>query len=232
MNSRKHDARVAGVLYLLMSAAAVVSLSYVPSWSMAGGDAAATANKIAASPLLYRIGVVSDLAAQILFVFLVLALYRLLKAVNKRQAELMVALVLVQVPMAFANMLMGAAPLILLSGADYLSVFDRPQLEALSMGFLNLRGYGIKAVMSLWGLWLLPFGFLVFRSGFIPRFLGVLLVIGCFGYLVVSVTSLLFPVYEQMLAGLTVLAVGEIVITLWLLIKGARTEPLDSPSQA
>ena len=79
MNSRKHDARVAGLLYLLMSAAAVVSLSYVPSWSMTGGNAAATANKIAASPLLYRIGVVSDLAAQILFVFLVLALYQLLK---------------------------------------------------------------------------------------------------------------------------------------------------------
>ena len=144
----------------------------------------------------------------------------------------MVALVLVQVPMAFANMLLGLAPLILLSGADYLSVFDRAQLEALSMGFLNLRGYGIKAVMSLWGLWLLPFGFLVFRSGFIPRTLGVLLMIGCFGYMIASVTSLLFPVYEQIVAGLTVLAVGEIVITLWLLIKGARTEPLENPSEA
>jgi hypothetical protein len=93
------------------------------------------------------------------------------------------------------------------------------------MGFLNLRGYGIKAVMALWGLWLLPFGLLVFRSGFIPSLLGVLLMVGCFAYLVVSLTSLLFPAYERIVAPLTVLAVGEILITLWLLIKGVRTEP-------
>jgi hypothetical protein len=226
MNSRKHEARVAGVLYLLVAIAAVVSLNNVPSWSMVGGDAAATANKIAASQLLYRIGVVSDLAGQILFVFLVLALYQLLKEVNKRHAVLMVALVLVQVPMAFANMLLGIAPLILLSGADYLSVFDKRQLDALAMGFLSLRGYGIRAVMALWGLWLLPFGLLVFRSGFIPRVLGVLLIVGCFAYLAVSVTSLLFPAYGRVLSQLTILAVGELLITLWLLTKGARTEPL------
>jgi len=232
MNSRKHGARVAGLLYLLMAVTAVVSLNNVPSWSMIGGDAAATANKIAASQLLYRIGVVSDLAAQILFVFLVLSLYHLFKGVNKRHAALMVALVLVQVPMAFANMLFGIAPLILISGADYLSVFDKPQLDALAMAFLNLRGYGVKAVMALWGLWLLPFGLLVFRSGFIPRTLGVLLMVGCFAYLIVSVTSLLFPSYERLVAPLTVLAVGELLITLWLLTKGARTESLEyQPSE-
>ena len=139
----------------------------------------------------------------------------------------MVALVLVQVPMAFANTLLGIAPLVLLSGADYLSVFDRAQLEGLVMVFLNLRGYGIKAVMAFWGLWLLPFGLLVFRSGFIPRILGVLLMIGCFAHLVVSVTSLLFPAYERTVSRLTALAVGELAITLWLLIKGVRTEPLE-----
>lgn len=227
MHSRKLEARVAGVLYLLMAVAAVVSLNNVPSWSMVDGNAAAVANKIAASQLLYRIGIVSDLAAQILFVFLVLTLYQLLKRVNERHAVLMVALVLVQVPMAFANMLLGIAPLILLSGADYLSVFDKAQLEALAMGFLNMRGYGIKAVMAFWGLWLLPFGLLVIRSGFIPRILGVLLVVGCFAYLVVSVISLLFPAYEQIATRLTVLAVGELLITLWLLTKGARTEALE-----
>jgi Domain of unknown function (DUF4386) len=227
MNSRKHEARVAGVLYLLMSVTAVVSLNNVPSWSMAGGDAAATANKIEASQLLYRIGVVSDLAAQVLFVLLALALFQLLKEVSKRHAALMVALVLVQVPMGFANMLLGIAPLILLSGDDYLSVFDKPQLDALATVFLNLRGHGVRAVMVLWGLWLLPFGLLVFRSGFIPRILGVLLIVGCFGYLTVSVTSLLFPAYARTIFPLTVLAVGELLITLWLLTKGARTEPVE-----
>lgn len=149
MDSRKHEARVAGVLYLLMAVVAVISLTNVPSWVMVGGDAAATADRIVSSPLLYRIGVVSDLAAQVLFVFLVLSLYRLLEGVSKRHAVLMVALVLVQVPMAFANMLVAIAPLILLSGADYLSAFDKPQLDALAMGFVNLRGYGISAVMAL-----------------------------------------------------------------------------------
>lgn len=227
MHSRKHEARVAGVLYLLMAVAAVVSLNNVPSWSMVGGDAAANANRIAGSQLLYRIGIVSDLAAQILFVFLVLALYQLLKGVNQRHAVLMVALVLVQVPMAFANMLVGIAPLILLSGADYLSVFDKRQLDALAMGFVSLRSYGISAVMALWGLWLLPFGLLVFRSGFIPRILGVLLIVGCFAYLAVSVTSLLFPAYARIVSQLKILAVGELLIILWLVTAGARSETLE-----
>jgi hypothetical protein len=80
--------------------------------------------------------------------------------------------------------------------------------------------------MVFWGLGLLPFGVLVFRSGFVPRFLGVLLVLGCIGYLAVSLTSLLFPAYEQRILPLTGLAVGEILVTLWLVVKGARTEPL------
>ncbi len=227
MSSRRHEARVAGLLYLLMSVAAVVAFGNVPTWSMVGGDAVATANKIAASPMLYRIGVLSDLVAQILFVFLVLALFELFKGVNKKLTALMVALVLVQVPMAFANMLLGIAPLILLSGDDYLSVFDKGQLDAMALGFLNLRGYGIKANMAFWGLWLLPFGLLVFRSGFIPRILGVLLIVGCFGYLAVSTTSLLFPAYAHTVNPLTGLAIGEILIVLWLVIKGARTESLE-----
>lgn len=130
MNSRKHEARVAGVFYLLMAVTAGVCLNNVPSWSMVGGNAAAMANKIASSPLRYRIGIVSDLAAQIFFIFLVLALYQLLREVSKKHAALMVALVFVQVPMAFANMLLGIAPLVFLSGADYLSAFDKAQLDA------------------------------------------------------------------------------------------------------
>ncbi len=200
---------------------------------MVPGDAAATATKIASSQLLYRLCIVSDLAAQILFVFLVLVLYQLLKGVNKGQARLMVALVMVQIPMAFANMLAGIAPLVLLNGADYWSVFDKHQLEALAMGFLSLRSYGINAVVALWGLWLLPFGFLIYRSGFIPRILGVLLIVACFAYLAISVTSLLFPVYERIVHKLMVFGVGELLIILWLLIKGVKVQaPREHPSRS
>jgi hypothetical protein len=168
--------------------------------------------------------------SQILFVFLVLALYQLLKGVNKRQASLMVALVLVQVPMAFANTLCGLAPLVLSNGAGYWSAFDKHQLDAMTMGFLSLQSYGTSAVMALWGLWLLPLGILVFRSGFIPRILGVFLIIGCFGWLAISVTSLLFPAYARIANQFTILAaIGEVLIILWLLIKGARTAPLEGP---
>jgi len=232
MNSRKREARVAGVLYLLLGVTSALSLSF-PSAFIVRGDAAATAEKIASSQLLYRLYVVSGLASQILFVFLALALYQLLKGVNKRQATLMVALVLVQVPMSFAIMLCEIGPLVLLNGADYWSAFDKHQLDALAMGFLSLNRYGINAVMALWGLWLLPFGVLVFRSGFIPRILGVFLIIGCFGWLAISVTSLLFPAYARIANQLTFLAVGELLIILWLVIMGARTAPLEvQPSES
>lgn len=226
MSSTKKTARIAGLLYLLMGVTSTFGLS-IPSGFIVRGDAAATANKIASSQLFYRLCVVSDLASQILFVFLVLTLYQLLNGVNKRQAALMVALVLVQVPMAFANMVVGIVPLVLLNGADYWSVFDKHQLDALTMGSLSLRSYGVNAITALWGLWLLPFGLLIFRSGFIPRILGVILIVGCFADLTVSVTSLLFPAYEHIVHKLIILGVGEILIILWLLIKGARVQPLD-----
>jgi len=225
MNSTKRTARIAGLLYLLMAVASIFGLS-IPGGFIVRGDAAATADKIASSQLFYRLCVVSDLASQILFVFLVLALYQLLKGVNERQAALMVALVLVQVPMMFANMLCGIAPLVLLNRADYWSAFDKHQLDALTMGFLSLRSYGISAVTALWGLWLLPFGLLVFRSGFIPRILGLLLIAGCFADLAISATSLLFPAYAHIANKLLVLGVGEILIIFWLLIKGAKAQPL------
>ena len=232
MNSRKREARVAGVLYLMLGVTSALGLN-IPSAFIVRGDAAATADKIASSQLLYRLYVISGLASQILFVFLVLALYQLLKGVNKRQASLMVALVLVQVPMAFAITLCGFAPLVLLNGADYWSAFDKRQLDAMTMGFLSLQSYGTSAITALWGLWLLPFGVLVYRSGFIPRILGVFLIIGCFAWLAISVTSLLFPSYSGIANRLTILAVGEILIILWLLIKGARTVPLDGqPSES
>jgi hypothetical protein len=221
MNCRKHEARVAGVLYLLLGVTSALGMN-IPSAFMVDGDAAATVARIESSQLSYRLYLFSGLVAQITFVFLVLALHQLLKGVNRRQASLMVALVLVQVPMAFANSLCGFAPLVLLNGASYWSAFDKHQLEAMTMGCLHLADYGEHAVMALWGLWLLPFGILVFRSGFIPRILGVFLIIGCFGWLGISVASLLFPGYARVASQFRVLAIGEILILLWLVVWGVR----------
>lgn len=229
MNSRKRTAKLAGVLYLLMGVAASITFSTIPTWSTKGADAATMASRIAASQLAYRIGVLSELAAEVLSVFAVLILYELFEGVNKRHAVVMVALSLVSVPMGFANLLVGMAPLVFLSGSGYLSVFDNSQLHALALGFLDLRGYGIRAQMALFGLVLLPLGLLVFRSGFIPRIIGILLILSCFPYLIASVGSFLFPAQAEFLSRAPALAVGEFAIILWLLIRGARAEPSREP---
>src|SRR4030095_11513953 len=172
MNLRKREARLAGALYLLMGVAAAVTFSTIPTWTMKGTNAAAMARRLSLSPLSYRIGVLSEVVAEVLSVMAVLVLYELFEAVNKRHAGLMVMLSIVSVPMGFANLVIGMAPLVLLSGAEYLSAFDKSQLNALALGFLDLRGYGIRAQMVLFGLVLVPFGLPVYRSGFIPRIIG------------------------------------------------------------
>jgi len=232
MNSTKKQARVAGLLYLLAAIPAPIGLMYVPGKLIVSGDATATADRIRASESLLRIGIASELFPQIIAIFVVLALYRLFKAVNETLARQMVILgALVSVPIMFLNVLNEIAALILVSGADFLSVFDKRQLDALAYLFLRLHSQGIDVVAIFWGLWLFPFGMLVIRSGFIPRVLGVLLMIAGFGYVVNSFTSLLLPQYTQLVGQFTmVLYFGELPIIFWLLIWGARVQPSAAPA--
>jgi hypothetical protein len=220
-------ARVAGLLYLLLVITAAFTLTYVPGALIVRGNAAATADNILASQSLFRLGIVSDLISATIFIFLVLALYRLFKGVNQQHASLMVILVLVQVPITFLNALNEIATLTLLRGADLLSVFEKPQREALAMLFFNLHNQGILVSEIFWGLWLIPLGLLVFRSGFLPRFLGVWLVINGFAYMTISLTGLLLPQYLKMVTNFAFPALlGEMAIMLWLLIMGAKLKPL------
>lgn len=228
MNSRQQTARLAGALYVAWAGlAAAVSLTYFPSAFIVRGDAAATANRIVSSPLLYRFAVVSDLIAGVLSIYMVLTLYELLKDVDRWQARLMVALVFVQVPMAFAIMLTQIAPLVLLNGADHWSAFDKHQLDALALGFLTLRAQGLGALSAYWGLWLLPLGVLVYRSGFLPRILGVFLIVAGSAYVVSTVTYFFLPAYYRLvflMVTAPAAALGEIGFTGWLLINGARED--------
>jgi hypothetical protein len=224
MSSNQKTARIAGLLYLLVAITGAFSIMYVPETLIVRGDAAATAARIASSELLFRVGIASGLICQITFIFLVLTLYRLLKDVDQSYAAAMVVLVLVAVPIAFLNMLNNLAALVLLSGAEFLSAFTAAQLNALILLFLSLHEQGIVIVEMFWGLWLFPFGVLVFRSRFLPRVLGVLLVIACFAYLIDSFTSLLLPRYKDTVSSFTAApaGLGEFAILLWLLIKGTR----------
>jgi Domain of unknown function (DUF4386) len=229
MNSTKKTARIAGLLYLVNGVTGFFGIVYVPSRLIVSGNAAATANNILASERLFRLGIVSELICASEFVFLLWVLYRLLSAVSKTHASLMVVLGLVFVPVMIVNTLSEIAALMLVRGADFLSVFDTRQLEALSLLFIHLHGYGYVVGWIL-GLWLFPFGVLVFRSGFLPRILGVLLIAACFGYLADSLTPLLLPNYANIVgrfAGIP-LTLGEPAIILWLLIRGAKDQPLQA----
>jgi len=227
MHPTDKAARIAGAVYLSMVFTAPFSLMYVPNTLIVRGNASATATNILTHETLFRLGIVADLISSVIFICLVVALYRLLSGVNKTHASLMVALVLVSAAVGFMNVLNNIAALTLFRGADFLSVIDKPQRDALAMLFLRLHGQGTVINEIFWGLWLFPFGVLVMRSGYLPRILGVWLIVNGFAYLALSFTSLLLPQYQDMVSRITFPALfGELAIMLWLVIKGAKLQPL------
>lgn len=229
MNSIKTTSRQAGVLYLLFSIAAIFGEFFFPAF-MVPGDATATARNINAAELIYRSGILTAFVTHILFIFLVVSLYKLFKDVDKKHAMLMVLLVTIGVAVALANLLNKFAPLVLLSGADYLSVFTKPQLDAFVLGFLRFHSNGVIVTTAFWGLWLFPFGILVIKSRFFPRILGILLMVAGFAYLTTSVTSIVSPAYTHIVSRVMMpLYFGEVPIIFWL-IKGANVqEPSSRP---
>jgi hypothetical protein len=224
MTALSKKARVAGTLYIAASVVGILRLLYIPTKLFVHGDAAATASNIAAHESLFRLGIVSELLAAVLWLFVPLALYRLLKEVNQELGALMVILgSLLQVPIFFFNAANDAAALLLAGGADFLSVVDKPQRNAFAMLFLNLHHQVDLANAIFWGLWLLPLGLLVYRSRFLPRLLGVWLMIACFGWLAFSLTGLMFPGHEDRVFSLTQpFTLGEVATMLWLVIMGAK----------
>jgi Domain of unknown function (DUF4386) len=232
MTSTRRNARIAGLLYLLLGAVAPLRLLYVPGKLIVNGDATATAENIAAHETLFRLGTVSELLAGVILIFLVLALYRLFKDVNHYLAVLLViAGGIIPAAIDFFIVLNDMAALMLVRGPDFLRVFDRAQLDALAMLFLRLHGQGILAAEILWGLWLFPMGLLSYRSGFHPRFLGIWLIINGVAYLVEAFVGLLVPQFEPAVAKVIFpMLFGEVVFMLWLVIVGAKEKPVAAGS--
>ena len=226
MSPRK-AAKIAGVVYLICLVLGIFSNIFFRGKLLVPGDAATTINNIMANESLFRVGFVADLIFLTVWLLLPLALYKLLKPVNNIHAVLMVLFALVMVPIMFINNVFQFAPLLLLSGADYLTVFETGQLHAQAMFFLNLRETGFLMPAIFYGLWLFPFGYLVyksgsvFKSGYIPKILGVLLMIGCFGYLIEFFTVFLLPDFD---AGNIRLAtsIGEFLSPFWLLFLAGK----------
>lgn len=231
MTSTKKTARLAGVLYLVNGVTGFFGIIYVPGKLIVSGNTAATAHNILASERLFRLGIVSELICAAEFIFLLWVLYRLFAGVNKSHASLMLIFGAVFVPIMCLNALNEIAALTLLRGADFLSIFDQSQRQALAMLFLDLHRYGY-VIGWIFGLWLFPFGILVYKSGFLPRVLGVLLIAAGFGYLADSLTPLLLPSYEGLVGQIAniPLTLGEPAIILWLLIMGAKDRSLNAPA--
>lgn len=160
-------------------------------------------------------------------------MYDLLKGVNRRHASLMVTLIVVSIPIAFLNELNSIAALVLVRGADFLSLFEKPQREALAMLLLNLHFHGLVVAEIFWGLWLFPLALLVYRSRFLPRFLGVWLALAGFAWVILSLTGVLSPQYYDKVFTYTQPAVlGEIAFMLWLVIRGAKPPALDAAASS
>jgi hypothetical protein len=223
MTSLNRNGRIAGLLYLTLLTAPL-RLLYIPGKLFVAENATATANNIAAHETLFRLGILSDLFTATMAIFLTLALYRLFKDVDQGLARLMVILgALMVTPIYFLNTINDAAALLLARGANFLSAIDKPQRDAFVMVFLRMHGHGILANEIFWGLWLFPFGLLVYKSGFLPRILGVWLMLNCLAYLATSVTGILWPHYEQRVSSwFFPIMFGELAVMLWLIIMGAK----------
>ena len=224
MSASPRTARSIGWLYLSMVLPAPFNLVYIPSRFIVSGDAAATAANINASELTFRFGILSGLITNALFIALAVALYGWLKDVDRVQARLLLMFAAVGAILGLGNLLNEIAPLILLSGANYLAPFSRTQLESLAYGILRLRSQGMSVEMAFWGLWLFPFGVLVIKSRFIPKWIGIALIVGCFAWLAESFTGILFPasrgLVDQIMTPLY--SVGELSMVGWLLWKGGK----------
>ena len=216
-------ARLAGVWYLVLAICGGFAEFGVRQRLIVSGDAAATAQNVLANANLFRFGIAVELFGQVVFVLLVFALFDLLKVVHRRRAVLMVTLVLLAVGLTTLNMVNQAAALLVLDGGAWTAAFEPAQRQALATFFLELHGFGYGVVAAVFfGLWLLPLGALILRSGFIPKVVGWLVTLAGVGYLVDVVLGAMAPGTGFVLSEYTF--VGELLLMGWLLVKGVNAE--------
>ena len=228
--STSNPGRVAGLWYLLLCVLGPLRLMYIPNKLFVHGNAAATVNNIAAHEVLFRLGIAADLACAVTCVFLALAFYRLFAGVDRNLAiQVVIFGGVMAAVIDFVGVVDDFGALMFARAETFLSAFDKPQRDALAVLFLHLRDHQNTAAEILWGVWLLPLAVLIYKSRFLPRFLGVWLVINGFAYIVVSLTGVMWPQYQARVFNLSQPALfGELALMLWLVIKGARPQGLDA----
>lgn len=232
MNSNRKKARFAGLLYLIWVVTGLLGM-YVTSKLIVHGNASATINNILTSQFLFRINILDILVSSILWVFLVLALHNFLKKVDKKLSSLMVLMVIIQVPFAFISVLNQFFALDLARGGSFLLTLTTSQREALGMLFLHVDNLETIASEIFWGIWLFPLGLLTLRSRFLPKFLGIWLLLNGLTYVILCFIGLLLPQYYEITFKFAFpLIMGEIAFMLWLLVMGAKSSDQTSESNA
>ncbi len=226
MNSIQKTARATGILILIMAVIAPFSMLYVPATLIVPGDAATTAHNISASESLFRLSLISDAFVFLIEIVLCALLYILLKPVSQTLSLVSAFARLAMTVMQGINLLNHLIVLLLVGGAGYLTVFNPNQLHALMLLFLNAH----ESMVLIWGLsfglHLAVLGYLVFKSIYLPKFVGVLLIIAAACYFTQSFGTMLLPAYQQIFTSLGALSVIEIAFPLWLVIKGVNLAKL------
>jgi hypothetical protein len=207
-------ARLAGILYLSLIPLGIFGIIYVPSSLIVPENITTTISNIIENETLFRWSIISALVVQLVNIILVLLLFKVFKHTNKAMAAVMVIFSLLAVPIAFLNEINNLAVVHLLDQSS--------ESQELISVFLNLHQQGIIIAQVFWGLWLFPLGYLVYQSGYMPKFIGILLIIGCVGYVVDSFTLILLPQFKITFSEFTF--VGEVIFPLWLLIKGIKKQ--------
>jgi hypothetical protein len=225
MSSLKKQSRIAASLYFLNGLPAPFALLYVPNTLIVRGDAAATANNVRNAEGLLRLGMAVELFSATVAIFAILAFYGLFKPVSHKHSLAFLILFLISIPISYLNVLNDVAALTLAGSPAFLSaVFNQGQLDAAVLFFLRLHNHGVALAQIFWGLWLFPFGIVIMRSGFIPRFIGIAAIVAGCGYVIGSSISLLLPPSARGFADLAmILGIGELTF-LWMLIWGTKDD--------
>lgn len=230
MTSIKTTARIAGFLYLLQIPLGVFGIIYVPKMLWKANDMSATVSAILANESLFRLGMVSVIVCALVTVATSVFIYKVLKPVSQGFAKWIVIFTLLVVPISMLNELNNVAILLLAKQTKTGASFTTEQLQTLMSLFFDIHRYGMQLVNIFFGLWLLPMGYLVIKSGYIPKFIGFFLLLTCVGYLVDFTIYFLFPTIKIVVSEYTWM--GEVMMVIWLLAKGVNPKSFEKYDKA
>lgn len=224
MKLNKKTARVAGILWLLMSVFGLYSQMGFREKIFVIGDRVATADNIISNEFLFRLGFVSELMMLICYLLTALVLYQLLESINKSWATLMVIFVILGTALGIGNTLNEFASLNILNNESYREVFEIGQLQAQAMIYYDLYEHGYVIAHIFYSLWVLPLGLLIYKSGFIPKIFGVLFMFETVLALLSVFVHFVYPNVSLEMNLLWATAVAEFSFLFWLLIRGINEQ--------